>query len=480
MKLTSRCYTVLANPRIPSIVLSGKTGNNRRAALNLAAYSQKITITSPKIGRFFSKKSILNDLKSSLTNALSENEKTLFLIEPFMLDTEETRTQIFTTINYLVASGTFFDNFEFEQIFGIVRDNFGGIDIHEAVNKVFKIGILIDSEDVDELFKFYPNLKKFGANIEAAHEAEQQSSMLFSAESKIKKSPIFEKISNQKEICQKLLEMYLNIENTIPQDFSMLLNNFCKIYEYKSEEYSKKIKRFSSGLTKLKEASVLVDNLKSGASEKRHELGIKQKEADIALQNISSAMADASEQKQQMLELNNLADKEKRKIAERKAVIDEQLKDVQPAIDAAKEAVGCIRPKDLGEISALRAPPETVRDILEATLTLMGIFDTSWQTMKNFLRKRTFRDDIIAFDAREISMEARAQAKAKVKHCATSFTEAQAKRASTAAAPLAQWVKAQLSYALRSKSDNVEIVNNLFIRLLLVFFFVLYVGYSNF
>ena len=200
-------------------------------------------------------------------------------------------------------------------------------------------------------------------------------------------------------------------------------------------------------MTKLKEASSLVDDLKSGASEKRHELGIKQKEADIALQNISTAMADASQQKQQMLDLNNLADKEKRKIAERKSVIDEQLKGVQPLIEQAKEAVGCIRPKDLGEISALRAPPETVRDILEATLTLMGIFDTSWQTMKNFLRKRTFRDDIIAFDAREISLEARAQAKAKVKHCATSFTETQAKRASTAAAPLAQWVKAQLQYA---------------------------------
>ena len=101
-KLVGQCHTTLSNPKVPCLILSGKPGNNRRAAVYLAAYSQKITIASPKIGRFFSKKTILNDLKTSLANALTENEKTVFILEPFMLSSKEIKVQIFTTLNYRV------------------------------------------------------------------------------------------------------------------------------------------------------------------------------------------------------------------------------------------------------------------------------------------------------------------------------------------------------------------------------------------
>ena len=48
----------------------------------------------------------------------------------------------------------------------------------------------------------------------------------------------------------------------------------------------------------------------------------------------------------------------------------------------AQKAVGSIKNETLGEIRALRAPPNTIRDILEGVLRLMGIFDTSWVSMK--------------------------------------------------------------------------------------------------
>ena len=44
---------------------------------------------------------------------------------------------------------------------------------------------------------------------------------------------------------------------------------------------------------------------------------------------------------------------------------------------------------------SLRAPPEVIRDILEGVLGLMGIQDTSWNSMKNFLAKRGVKDEIM-------------------------------------------------------------------------------------
>lgn len=60
----------------------------------------------------------------------------------------------------------------------------------------------------------------------------------------------------------------------------------------------------------------------------------------------------------------------------------------QPLVDEAKQAVGNIKPESLSEIRSLRMPPDVIRDILEGVLRVMGIFDTSWVSMKRWERER--------------------------------------------------------------------------------------------
>ena len=57
---------------------------------------------------------------------------------------------------------------------------------------------------------------------------------------------------------------------------------------------------------------------------------------------------------------------------------------VEPQLKAAREAVGSIKSESLSEIRSLRAPPETIRDILQAVLLFMGILDTSWEAMRKY------------------------------------------------------------------------------------------------
>lgn len=56
----------------------------------------------------------------------------------------------------------------------------------------------------------------------------------------------------------------------------------------------------------------------------------------------------------------------------------------KPLVNEAKLAVGNIKPESLSEIRSLRMPPDIIRDILEGVLRLMGIFDTSWVSMKRW------------------------------------------------------------------------------------------------
>ena len=78
------------------------------------------------------------------------------------------------------------------------------------------------------------------------------------------------------------------------------------------------------------------------------------------------------------------------KLEKRKKAIDIELSEIEPLIREAKDAVGNIKPDSLSEIRSLRMPPDVIRDILEAVLRLMGIFDTSWVSMKRYSKAIVF------------------------------------------------------------------------------------------
>lgn len=121
--------------------------------------------------------------------------------------------------------------------------------------------------------------------------------------------------------------------------------------------------------------------------------------------------------------------------------------EVDPLIQEARAAVGKIKTESLSEIRSLRAPPEVIRDILEGVLRLMGIQDTSWNSMKNFLSKRGVKEDIRSFDASRINPENRQAVERLMSMRSDSFNPASAKRASVAAVPLAAWVSANVKYS---------------------------------
>lgn len=93
---------------------------------------------------------------------------------------------------------------------------------------------------------------------------------------------------------------------------------------------------------------------------------------------------DASDQKIEMEELKKSAAEENKALEKRKKAIDQEMAAVEPLVQEARRAVGSIKPESISEIRALRAPPDIIRDILEGVLRLMGIFDTSWVSMKRW------------------------------------------------------------------------------------------------
>lgn len=201
------------------------------------------------------------------------------------------------------------------------------------------------------------------------------------------------------------------------------------------------------GIQKLSDAYKYVAKLKDDAKEKEKALAEKRQLANQALEMISMTMKSANDQKTDMMKLKAKTEENGEILKVRKIEIEKELSLVEPLLKEASAAVGSIKTEALSEIRSLRAPPEVIRDILEGVLRLMGIRDTSWNSMKSFLAKRGVKEDIRSLNPSLISPENCAEVERLIETKTDSFDPRNAKRASAAAAPLASWVLACVKYS---------------------------------
>ena len=130
----------------------------------------------------------------------------------------------------------------------------------------------------------------------------------------------------------------------------------------------------------------------------------------------------AGKQRSEIQDLQKRSSQEAASLEMRKVTVDMEMTQISPLLQEARAAVGSIRPEALSEVRALRAPPEVIRDILEGVLLLMGVRDTSWASMRNFLARRGVQEEIRNFDARRITPEIRNNVEILLRRCTDSFS----------------------------------------------------------
>jgi len=237
-------------------------------------------------------------------------------------------------------------------------------------------------------------------------------------------------------------------DTSTPRDFVSMIDSYRSILELTQGELQKQISRMEGGLGKLQDASKTVDELSENAREQSDTLNEKQIAADSAMQKITDALQEASFRRSEVQVLQKELAEAESELTEQKAKIEKELSGIKPILMAAKKAVGQIKSDNLNEIRSLKMPPEPIRDVLSAVLMLLGIDDTSWLSMRNFLGRRGVKSTILDFDVKRITHKIRKNVGKVLKKKADSFEEKKIYRVSVAAAPLAAWVKANIKYSV--------------------------------
>ncbi|XP_040902456.1 cytoplasmic dynein 2 heavy chain 1 [Toxotes jaculatrix] len=464
----SRVDRVLSRPG-GSLLLAGRSGVGRHTATCLVSHMHGYTMFTPKISRGYALKHFNNDLKTVMQLAGLEGQQVVLLLEDYQF----VHPAFLEMINSLLSSGEvpgLYSPEELEPLLSSLKDSASQDGFTGPLYNYFSYRI---QQNLHIVLIMDCSSSNFTINCESNPAFYRKCSVQWMegwTESSMKKIPelLLAKTegggqererkqattkssaeSGQGDLCRLFLMVHESCREhgATPSQYMAFLHVYTALYSRKKSQLTTRQQHLQAGVSKLNEAKALVDELKRRAAEQSALLKTKQQEADSALQEITTSMQSASDQKTEMEKIKGKMAQEVSKIEERKAKIDDELKEVQPLVDEAKRAVGNIKPEALSEIRSLRMPPDVIRDILEGVLRLMGIFDTSWVSMKSFLAKRGVREDIATFEARNITPEIRQSVEELLNRNKASFDPKNAKRASAAAAPLAAWVKANVQYS---------------------------------
>ncbi|XP_023289902.1 cytoplasmic dynein 2 heavy chain 1 [Orussus abietinus] len=426
------------------VVLTGRAGAGRKSAAKLAATltSLRVVESAPGRGRAA--------VRSSVQAAGIDGEPTLLLLE----EHHGSEEGLDVLAGAIVANGELPGLFSPEELDGLVaplaelsrREDFSGTleqFFHHRLRNLLRVVIIRDAEDVLEERSSRSGLGKSCILVGPGPGSEWWSSEGPLTELALQKSGL-----RGTEAVKMAVNSHLRAprRQRAPARFLALLRVWLDLRDKWTEEIESELASLEAGIGRLREAGDRVSKLEEEASRQRQELEAEKGRAAAALEQISATMRGATGQRGEMTTLKAETERESAELARRKADIEGELGKVEPLVEQAAQAVAGIGADALAEVRSLRAPPAPVRDVLEGVLRLMGIRDTSWNSMKTFLAKRGVKDEIRSWDARRSSAASLEAVEKLVKERPESFEEKTARRASVAAAPLAAWVLANLQY----------------------------------
>ncbi|XP_016964184.1 cytoplasmic dynein 2 heavy chain 1 [Drosophila biarmipes] len=455
---TARITRVLSRTDAHMLIL-GQSGGRHLDAIYAAATLQEAKVLTLQGGSSYDVSEFYNDLKVAMQTAALEQQTSYLLIEHCWVSYVP---DILKPIEALLEGSEILELFgeDLETVASSLKQAAQLEGYQESLGTYFMkrarenlhIILVLDpsSTKVQEYFNNFPALHRQMELLYVRGEARESLALLPKQYIELLNDSVAGGGSGRGKVpaCSHFADIADELPPEVaPQRYYQLIRSYFHMYSNAANEIDQRLGKLQMGVDKLASAHALVDTLKSNAAAQEQALGEKRQLANEALEMISSTMRNANEQKSSMLELKQQTQKSSEQLKVRQREIQQELAEVEPILAEASNAVGQIKSEALSEIRSLRAPPEAVRDILEGVLRLMGIRDTSWNSMKTFLAKRGVKEDIRSLDPARISPENCEAVERLLLAKGDSYESKNAKRASAAAAPLAAWVQASVRYS---------------------------------
>ncbi|CAK0878751.1 unnamed protein product [Prorocentrum cordatum] len=234
-----------------------------------------------------------------------------------------------------------------------------------------------------------------------------------------------------------------------PRDFLDFINHFLLILKEKREEVKEQHEHIDGGLRKLKETEKQVAELQQGLAVKEKELAEQNKKAEEMMSQMVQGQGEAEEKKKSSEVLSKELEAQSAVINEKKVKIQAEIDEVEPALEAAKQAMKGVDKKSLDELRMLKTPPDGVRIAMEAVTLMVRPEvgkEVNWDIVKKICKDTSFIPSILEYNAETLKDSTRNLIQKN--YLDTKAWDITAiNRASKCAGPVATWVQSQMKFA---------------------------------
>ncbi|XP_029442962.1 dynein heavy chain 5, axonemal-like [Rhinatrema bivittatum] len=221
------------------------------------------------------------------------------------------------------------------------------------------------------------------------------------------------------EKCVEYFERYRRQTYVTPKSYLSFIGGYKTIYEEKFAKVGNLSNRMKTGLGKLMEAEVSINQLSKELAVKEKDLAVASKKADEVLQEVTMKAQDAEKVKVQVQKVKDKAQAIVDEIAVDKAAAEIKLEAARPALEEAEAALQTIKPADIATVRKLGKPPHLIMRIMDCVLLLFQrkidsvsvdperpCMKPSWSEALKLMNNSGFLNMLLTFQKDSITEEA--------------------------------------------------------------------------
>ncbi|KAI8967648.1 dynein heavy chain [Mycotypha africana] len=249
------------------------------------------------------------------------------------------------------------------------------------------------------------------------------------------------------EINAKLSKRQGRHNYATPRHFLDFISHYVRLYNEKREDLEEQQRHLNVGLEKLKDTVIKVEELRKSLAIKKNQLELKQNQANEKIGQMIANEKVAEQKKADSLQIKENLKIQNKEIEARRAVVDTDLANAEPAVKEAEQSVKSIKRQHLTEVRAMSNPPEAVKLTMESVCIMLGHKIDSWKTVQSIIRRDDFISSIVNYNTElQITKQLRHYMRQNFLNN-PNFDYEIVNRASKACGPLFKWVSAQVNFS---------------------------------
>lgn len=439
LKLATQINRAIALPG-GHLMLVANTGTGVKSVLRLAVHAMKGKVFTPSIFDGYSLRHFSLDLKAAIGSAAFDKNISVFCLDEYHL----VSPLFFDYINSILA-GVFPSGLYTSEEIKTILSQLEDISFEQYKKLIFnnlRLVFIIDprSPSYITLIKSQPLIQESCTILNIGEFPEQVLNEMV--------PHLVTKLEAPEEISKLPFAKIAKTLGVPTSSFQTLIKVYINLSKKKSQSLANRKKFLNDGLLRLNAVSEKVNQLSKEADAQRAQVQEKEARAKEAMNDISKTMTELTSQQDQMEVIQKELHVKEKELQAQKSEIDAQLADILPVLQKASENVGKIGGAEISELKTMSMPPPAVRDVLQGVILLLGERDTSWQAIRRFLAQPSVREKILNFDPHNATQKSIEEVQKTLQQRPMSFDYETVQKSSSAAAPLAQWVKAMASYCV--------------------------------